>query len=149
MNKGFTEAKLKPVFLLLSGCELDLAIRARQRGDLAASQQHYNTMQMWMHKVYGTSLSATLAQPPNSLLSSATSHIQDPPEPSQLTHAVEVDFSPAKAIPESLITRKRKVERNPPEERNVRRRHSGPPRVSKRGSRERGRPGNKENWRNR
>lgn len=145
VNNGFTEAKLKPVFLLLSGCELDMAICARNAGDLAASEQHYANVQMWLQKVYGTTPPATLAQPPTSLVSSVVVSNRVQPEPSQ---PMEIDHvSPQESAAESMIGRKRRMEEYSSVGRNTRRRNSGPPRSTKR-SKEKGRYfSNKENWR--
>ncbi|KAF9447199.1 hypothetical protein P691DRAFT_776319 [Macrolepiota fuliginosa MF-IS2] len=153
VNNGFTEAKLKPVFLLLSGCELDLAICAKNSGNSVGFQQHNNNMQIWLQKVYGTSPPSTLVEPPNSLLSSTVTLNRDPPEPPGSTHAIQPDSLPPikgpalRNSPERVINRKRKMERNPSEERNVRRRHSGPPRLPPRRSSGGRFFGNKENWR--
>ncbi|KAJ7594411.1 hypothetical protein C8J56DRAFT_1044154 [Mycena floridula] len=45
------EAELKPAFLLLSGCELDLAKACRNPSE---ASEHYKCSQTWLQKVYGT-----------------------------------------------------------------------------------------------
>ncbi|KAG5648544.1 hypothetical protein DXG03_003155 [Asterophora parasitica] len=52
-EQGFSEDTLTPAFLLLSGCETDLARRAdaEQTSD---AEEHRNRAQAWLQKVYGT-----------------------------------------------------------------------------------------------
>ncbi|KAJ7076370.1 hypothetical protein B0H15DRAFT_599571 [Mycena belliarum] len=47
------EADLKPAFLLLSGCDLDLGKISRSKGDPGRASEHYDDAQKWMRKVYG------------------------------------------------------------------------------------------------
>lgn len=149
VTNGFTEAKLKPVFLLLSGCELDLAIYTRDSGDLAASQQHYVNVNMWLQKVYGTSLPATSDQQPSSLLSSTASCDQAPLEPPRSKPTMKVDFRPPSNTSRNTTSYKRKIERYPSDERerNVRRCSSGPPKLARKSSAKGWYSASRESWR--
>ncbi|KAJ7178406.1 hypothetical protein C8R43DRAFT_457212 [Mycena crocata] len=47
------ENDLKPAFLLLSGCEIDLGKIARSKAEPEKVAEHYSNAQKWLHKVYG------------------------------------------------------------------------------------------------
>lgn len=147
VKNGFVEAKLKPVFLLLSGCELDMAISARNAGDLTASEQHYANVQMWLQKVYGTAAPVSGSTP---FVGPSSSVQPKPPlpEPSQPSHSGEINPSPPhRTIVERLPTCKRKRDETMPAERNIRRRNTGPPRAMKKFKEKRRYTSNKENQR--
>ncbi|KAF7306161.1 40S ribosomal protein [Mycena chlorophos] len=44
---------LKPAFLLLAGCETDLAKAQKAKGDSGKASEHYNSAETWLRKVYG------------------------------------------------------------------------------------------------
>ncbi|KAJ8077321.1 hypothetical protein PM082_001751 [Marasmius tenuissimus] len=84
------EAELKPAYLLLSGCETDLAKRARNENK--NSTEHYRNAQTWLQKVYGTfdnnpriGLGSTGA-PPNPKAASS-SLVQSKSRPASSTNA--------------------------------------------------------------
>lgn len=147
VKNGFVEAKLKPVFLLLSGCELDMAISTRNAGDVTVSEQHYVNVQMWLHKVYGTTTptlgSASFVGP-----SSLVQPKPPQPEPPQTPHPREIDRDPShQTIVEHLPTCKRKRDESMPTGRNIRRRHTGPPRAMNKFKEKKRYASNKENQR--
>lgn len=127
VKNGFVEAKLKPVFLLLSGCELDMAISARNAGDLTASEQHYANVQMWLQKVYGTTAPAPGSIPSVGSSSPVQSKQAQPSQPRETDYG-----SPRGTVVERISGSKRKLEEAMPMERNVRRRNTGPTRAMKR-----------------
>ncbi|XP_006461214.1 hypothetical protein AGABI2DRAFT_192746 [Agaricus bisporus var. bisporus H97] len=127
VKNGFVEAKLKPVFLLLSGCELDMAISARNAGDLTASEQHYANVQMWLQKVYGTTAPAPGSIPSVGPSSPVQSKQTQPSQPRETDYG-----SPRGTVIERISGSKRKLEEGMPMERNVRRRNTGPTRAMKR-----------------
>lgn len=51
-QQGLSGDDLKPAFLLLSGCEMDLAKRAKL-SQASAAEEHYKTAETWLQKVYG------------------------------------------------------------------------------------------------
>lgn len=56
MNRcGVSDNDLKPAFLFLSGCETDLAKRARSDGERVQEHEHFKHSRMWLQKVYGNS----------------------------------------------------------------------------------------------
>ncbi|GLB37540.1 hypothetical protein LshimejAT787_0405910 [Lyophyllum shimeji] len=51
-GEGYSEDDLKPAFILLSGCETDLAKRAKA-SQSSDAEEHYQKSQAWLQKVYG------------------------------------------------------------------------------------------------
>ncbi|KAK1224585.1 hypothetical protein PQX77_012480 [Marasmius sp. AFHP31] len=85
------ETELKPAYLLLSGCETDLAKQARN--EKKDSTEHYKNAQTWLQKVYGTfdnnlriGLGSTGA-PPNPKAASSSSLVQSKSRPTSSTNA--------------------------------------------------------------
>ncbi|CAK5281758.1 unnamed protein product [Mycena citricolor] len=54
---------LNPVFLLLSGCEMDLNKAARRKGNAAKADEHLKNAQNWLQRVYGTFSQSLLIGP--------------------------------------------------------------------------------------
>ena len=53
MKRGVSEQDIKPAFLMLSGCEVDLAKKAKKKKDTAAALVHYGAAQKWLQRVFG------------------------------------------------------------------------------------------------
>ncbi|KAF7315551.1 40S ribosomal protein [Mycena indigotica] len=66
------ENDLKPAFLLLSGCETDLAKIEKLKGDSKQASEHYSKGEKWLRKVYGENL------PPFSQESNGVSALNNP-----------------------------------------------------------------------
>lgn len=62
MKRGVSEQDIKPAFLMLSGCEVDLAKKAKKKKDTAAASVHYRAAQKWLQRVFGEG-----APPPETL----------------------------------------------------------------------------------
>ncbi|KAF9470008.1 hypothetical protein BDZ94DRAFT_1231550 [Collybia nuda] len=89
---GATDGQLKPAYLLLSGCENDLAKRARSYGERNHEAEHQKHSNMWLRKVYGdhnvinafpVTRRSEIGQcpPPKSLSRSKISTFQNNPTP--------------------------------------------------------------------
>lgn len=52
---GVSDDSIRPAFLFLSGCETDLAKRARFNGERIQEDEHYKYSRKWLQKVYGDS----------------------------------------------------------------------------------------------
>ncbi|KAL0575061.1 hypothetical protein V5O48_006906 [Marasmius crinis-equi] len=80
------EQDLKPAYLLLSGCETDLAKESRKEGRNSDSTEHYKNASTWLQKVYGTfdcSLSTGTATPSAPHPVRALPDPKTPPPPTQ------------------------------------------------------------------
>lgn len=54
-DRNVPDDEMKPAFLMLSGCESDLAKRSRSiDAEPSQTSAHYRNSQMWLQKVYGT-----------------------------------------------------------------------------------------------
>jgi len=62
VKRGVSEQDIKPAFLMLSGCEVDLAKKAKKKKDTAAASVHYRAAQKWLQRVFGEG-----APPPETL----------------------------------------------------------------------------------
>lgn len=67
-TRKFSADKLKPAFLLLSGCETDLAKQAK--ADNRDASSHYNNAKYWLQKVYGATSPVPPLKPSNAANSS-------------------------------------------------------------------------------
>ncbi|KAF9501801.1 hypothetical protein BDN71DRAFT_488034 [Pleurotus eryngii] len=90
----------KPVWLMLSGCETDMAKSAK--GDPitrpAVIAQHYNDSAKWLQKVYGVDIPQHYTKPDNAPVSSAQVVLMNIPSPG------------TNAIPPTLSSSKQKLE---------------------------------------
>ncbi|KAH8832433.1 hypothetical protein DL96DRAFT_1522579 [Flagelloscypha sp. PMI_526] len=66
-----SEDSLHPVFLLLSGCETELAREAKRQGKSQDASSHYGRAQKYLYKVYGDPAIASSAKTSKPLESSA------------------------------------------------------------------------------
>ncbi|KAJ7780536.1 hypothetical protein DFH07DRAFT_792626 [Mycena maculata] len=144
------ETDLKPAFLLLSGCEVDLGKIARFKGEPADKiSEHYSNAQKWLHKVYGdiaalpvseslseddpkTTRMATTPKAPASIRSridtSAPPALRSyPPSPNQRMMDREMQslrdrYTHSVSVISDMRASKRKLENSFEKERDVRRR---------------------------
>jgi hypothetical protein len=92
-DRKVPEEDLKPAFLLLSGCEADLARQLRiQSGNSTAATEHFESSRRWLQKVYGVNLPSEL--PPALTFSGASDPLRTLPSNSLLP---ESDFASNRA----------------------------------------------------
>ncbi|KAF5393397.1 hypothetical protein D9757_000693 [Collybiopsis confluens] len=140
------EQELKPVYLLLSNCETDLARLARAQGPVSSDQSadHYQKARKWLQKVYGVQGSSISQAEPTYLPDShyhqslllprkPPSPVSDlPPRPSSPSHSGKYSGVEIQSLRERLrhqndvlanvLTSKRKLEGRYQYERDTRRR---------------------------
>lgn len=97
------ESELKPAFLMLSGCETDLAKAAKSQGaDHSVISTHYHKSQKWLQKVYGLNAPSTT---PNTSSRPPSAPSQSLPQSGQSNHkAHSKGLTPPRA-PASLRSR--------------------------------------------
>lgn len=94
MKRGVSEQDLKPAFLMLSGCEVELAKKAKEKKDTAAASVHYRAAQKWLQRVFGEG-----APPPGTLARLQPFNVA----PTQTTSTMATDSSrlSSRSIPTS------------------------------------------------
>jgi hypothetical protein len=121
---GYAVESLNPVYILLAGCQFDLARHARNALDIRAYEDHNALMTWWLQRIYG-SASPTLKTPfPNALLSSRvkTGRVSPQPPPPK-----EVEAKSHRYNPMSRAGRKLRVDEDT--SRQHRNSNQGPPRM--------------------
>src|ERR1700722_3953330 len=109
---------LKPAFLMLSGCETDLAKKATKEKQPELSAEHYHKAERWVQKVYGTQSPTTQSPTTQSPTRgghpvSGTFGCREPPTPTDCQQAPDnVSSSPSRRrslSPSHVHTLKREV----------------------------------------
>lgn len=77
---------LNSAFLLLSGCETDLARKAKRRGASVDATAHYGNAQKYLFKVYGDPALAAAAATQAKLAQSAAPKVSTPPSEPRSVH---------------------------------------------------------------